>query len=300
MVIISACVVLLLAVSIQPTLGETCYYPDGTASPNTNLTICKLDAKFSACCGSGDMCTTNGFCKAPSDRNNNFYWRDHCTDPTFNAPNCPKRCTTYATNGTALPENSMVLACSATTYCCAPWRGASGTKGKASNYTCCSDPLAVFDAGLANYLAGANFPTAAFPATFTVTATAAAETASSTATGSSSTSSGGGLGTGAKAGIGIGVAVVALAAIALIAWVLLRRRRRTRNQQSADMAVAGSKEPMLASNDDERNEKAKWEKPRQEEAAWQKPAQLAEADSQWREPVEMPANGQDERRELPG
>lgn len=83
------------------TISATCYYPDGSPitpdnhPPNVNSTDyqpCDSDtSSFSMCCATnrlvkGDTCMSNGIC------HNGYgeYWRESCTDPTWNSPFCLK------------------------------------------------------------------------------------------------------------------------------------------------------------------------------------------------------------------
>jgi hypothetical protein len=90
----------LLSLSLLFTVAKpTCYYPDGSAitpdnhPPNVNSTDyqpCISDtSSFSMCCATnrlikGDTCMSNGIC------HNGYgeYWRESCTDPTWNSPLC--------------------------------------------------------------------------------------------------------------------------------------------------------------------------------------------------------------------
>ena len=77
-----------------------CYYPNGNLTTDSSVFVCDPRAKFSSCCYTGDMCTTNGFCKdVQNDANNNFYYRDLCTDSTWTSPKCPSFCDTMRTAG---------------------------------------------------------------------------------------------------------------------------------------------------------------------------------------------------------
>lgn len=78
-----------------------CFFPNGTQYTDKKFTPCNLtavanNAGHSACCAVGDLCLTNGMCRNPSDdsnsRNDNWYWREGCTDPTFQDDACPRYC----------------------------------------------------------------------------------------------------------------------------------------------------------------------------------------------------------------
>ena len=78
--------------SITLANAATCYWPNGEAKSLTGTVSCNSTGQYSACCMAGDECTTNGLCKAPSDGNINWYWRQTCTDPTWQSDACPKYC----------------------------------------------------------------------------------------------------------------------------------------------------------------------------------------------------------------
>jgi hypothetical protein len=82
--------------------AETCYLPDGS-SLGDGLRVCDPSAPASACCASGDECTTNGFCKAGNDGDNNWLWRGGCTDKTWESDSCPKHCWDSSTSMDSQP-----------------------------------------------------------------------------------------------------------------------------------------------------------------------------------------------------
>ena len=82
---------LLLSSLVAHISAEECYLPDGS-SLGGGLRVCDPSAPASACCASGDECTTNGFCKAGNDGDNNWLWRGGCTDKTWESDSCPKYC----------------------------------------------------------------------------------------------------------------------------------------------------------------------------------------------------------------
>ena len=69
----------------------TCYYPDksrATAYEACNSTLAGPDGVGSACCASGDICTTGGFCL-----NGDYYpYRGACTDRSWNSNSCASEC----------------------------------------------------------------------------------------------------------------------------------------------------------------------------------------------------------------
>lgn len=80
---------------------STCYYPNGTAAIDDTwpYTPCIANTRHSMCCRttSTDTCRDDGLCDSTWDGN---VWRDFCTDPTWQAPNCVKLCLkTQGTDG---------------------------------------------------------------------------------------------------------------------------------------------------------------------------------------------------------
>ena len=72
-------------------MGKKCYYPGGEEA--TGDLPCDADAENSPCCAGGKIagaCLANKLCLAKGDPD--WYARGSCTDPTFQAPECPKFC----------------------------------------------------------------------------------------------------------------------------------------------------------------------------------------------------------------
>lgn len=75
--------------------GQKCYFPNGTAARTGSQTPCnKTTGAESMCCHSEnidlpDRCRADGLC-IPSD--NEFLWRNGCTDPTWKDPACLNIC----------------------------------------------------------------------------------------------------------------------------------------------------------------------------------------------------------------
>lgn len=69
---------------------STCYFPDGVSS--ADYTPCGDDTSFRACCAPGDECLTNGLCKAVGMRSSTAFWRELCTDASWQSAACPKYC----------------------------------------------------------------------------------------------------------------------------------------------------------------------------------------------------------------
>jgi hypothetical protein len=80
-------------------MSTRCYGIDGTPYVTFDRYIpCNATAaalgKQTACCAPGDNCLTNGLCQGQSDSKakRNLFWRNGCTDPTWNDPACAKQC----------------------------------------------------------------------------------------------------------------------------------------------------------------------------------------------------------------
>lgn len=78
-------IVTLLALAHQAT-SATCYNPDGSLAPATDIP-CETTGGDTACCSSGAFCMTNGYCL-----NNMVVVRGSCTDITWTNPNCALQC----------------------------------------------------------------------------------------------------------------------------------------------------------------------------------------------------------------
>lgn len=70
--------------------AATCYAPDGTAVTDPSYQPCiSIVDEFSMCCRLNDtdpdQCLPNGLCYWASRQE---YWRDYCTDETWESPNC--------------------------------------------------------------------------------------------------------------------------------------------------------------------------------------------------------------------
>lgn len=87
--VITCSLILLL---LTPHASADCFYPNGT-SRNGNITGAAAPYKpcfsgVSMCCSTVfDTCERDGLC---SDGTN--LWRESCTDPTWQSPNCVKLC----------------------------------------------------------------------------------------------------------------------------------------------------------------------------------------------------------------
>lgn len=65
---------------------QQCYNPNGVAAP---YAVCNASSTTgSACCGTGDPCTTTGYCAGSAG----FLYRGGCTDKQFNSDSCASLC----------------------------------------------------------------------------------------------------------------------------------------------------------------------------------------------------------------
>ncbi|KAF2489012.1 hypothetical protein BU16DRAFT_600653 [Lophium mytilinum] len=124
--------------------SSACYFPDGS---NTNAAFvpCNQTAieegKHTSCCAPGDMCFTNGICKANNPNQLNWNWRDACTDPTWKDPACPNYC-----KGTNPSGAHVIFQCQEEDlWCCAFDDPPTGHY----NFTCCTLDQYAFRAGKA-------------------------------------------------------------------------------------------------------------------------------------------------------
>ena len=70
---------------------STCYWPDGSTVPShSDYTPCNQTATGvdSACCGSGDPCSANGYCLGSAG----YVYRGGCTDINWDADECCPSC----------------------------------------------------------------------------------------------------------------------------------------------------------------------------------------------------------------
>ncbi|ETS73577.1 hypothetical protein PFICI_14523 [Pestalotiopsis fici W106-1] len=128
-------------------MSATCFYASGGSASTDGQTYipCNTTAVeqggHSACCASGDMCFTNGLCKA-GEGQWNWNWRVACTDPTFQDPSCPNYCRGIESDDQA----HLVFQCSDNdTWCCAT--GNVDRFARNYNFTCCENPELTMELG---------------------------------------------------------------------------------------------------------------------------------------------------------
>ena len=197
-----------------------CYLPNGTDINSIdgefqyNYVPCmKYEGVQSMCCSAWDhLCTTNGLCYSTLQ---NLYYRDACTDPTWQDPACTK----LFMDGTAGDTTVSLTPCYDGSYCL--WANTTGAD-------CCQAGNGVFigDDGNPTKVkptkARSNIGLPTFTVTSTVTHTAASVTSQAETNGTSSRSS---LSSADKAGIGVGVTLGVLIILGLVAVILFMRRK---------------------------------------------------------------------------
>ncbi|KAJ5152073.1 hypothetical protein N7492_010368 [Penicillium capsulatum] len=181
-------------VFIFPNLGFTwgsgCYAPNGDKAEDYISPCIAIEGQHSMCCRLNDTnvdtCHKTGLCYFTSE---NRYYRDHCTDPSWNSPNCLKNLCVDDKDGGSSSGGTEVQFCpdSPGKWCCG------------SSPSCCTkDKMFTLKSPLVNIGGNAT-------ATTTVTATAAGGANSD---GSSSST---------KVAIGVGVGVpLGVIAIAML------------------------------------------------------------------------------------
>lgn len=83
--------------------ASTCFYPDGSLASNAYQPCNQVAHSVSMCCGTNrpdktaDECLSNGLCFNPcgvdgfcGGQDKGQYWRESCTDQSWNSPQCLK------------------------------------------------------------------------------------------------------------------------------------------------------------------------------------------------------------------
>lgn len=85
--------------------ASTCYFPNGTAILDDTYQPCRSNTTYSMCCAlknrisyTTDQCMPSGLCfnsclqdgSCNDSDGSGTYWRESCTDPTWNSPSCLK------------------------------------------------------------------------------------------------------------------------------------------------------------------------------------------------------------------
>ena len=96
-------IILSLALHLS-TAAAACYYSNGTDvtkfnPANKSYQPCNVTAPASMCCRINldpgtpqDHCRPDGLCDSPD---NEYLWRESCSDPTWKSPHCQKLCLDY-------------------------------------------------------------------------------------------------------------------------------------------------------------------------------------------------------------
>ncbi|KAA6412155.1 MAG: hypothetical protein FRX48_04306 [Lasallia pustulata] len=113
--------------------ATACYYPDGSRVADPAYQPCNpAPGAQSMCCGTNhtqptldDTCLPNGLCQTLGATADNMFWRESCTDPTWDSPSCLKG---FCVSGVGVSGNIGLTLCSDGTWCC----GSTST-------TCCTD-----------------------------------------------------------------------------------------------------------------------------------------------------------------
>ena len=220
------------------TSQATCYFPDksiATGYELCNSTLAGPNGSGSACCVTGDICTTGGFCL-----NDMYYpYRGACTDKSWNSASCATECLngkfSFALDIYSRPLDRywlciwVMLIISVLSSLAAPFKAVAAVPcGDSGNYNglfCCSleQSTSCCNATFGNIfgkpfapatLAAANASDNNGSSTTTVT------TVTATPTGHSSSDA-------TKVGVGVGVPLGLLLLLSLVfaAWIEWRRRR---------------------------------------------------------------------------
>lgn len=89
---------LLHAAFFVASAATVCYNPDGSLVTDSAYQPCNLAVGAqSMCCGTNhtqatldDTCLPNGLCQTRGANADAMFWRESCTDPTWNSPLCLK------------------------------------------------------------------------------------------------------------------------------------------------------------------------------------------------------------------
>ncbi|KAH9866039.1 hypothetical protein J1614_008603, partial [Plenodomus biglobosus] len=213
--------VLLRAISHAISVAGYCYTRNGSTITSRAYQPCNNTTSDSACCGTNhvdardtgvanDVCKENGLCQNfegfdGSNEGQRLWWRQGCTDPTWQRPYC----LSDVCNDTEFAvDNAPVRNRGGNNWCC----------GKKNS---CIESTSIFQ------LAATVGPTSAIPSTPSVIASSSA---SATTSPGASTAPAGRLSTGSKGGIGVGAAV--LVVLTLTVAIMLLKLRRSKGSKT--------------------------------------------------------------------
>ncbi|KAH6682522.1 hypothetical protein B0J14DRAFT_127083 [Halenospora varia] len=124
----------LLSVFVAAADSKTCYAPDGKTTPPAGnymyMPCIAIDGVDSMCCALNrtenwvDVCQPNGLCLNSAD---NLYYRDYCTDKTWNSPNCLSKTVCANPNDNTYNNTQALTRCNDGSWCC----------GRQNNTDCC-------------------------------------------------------------------------------------------------------------------------------------------------------------------
>jgi hypothetical protein len=216
-----------LILSLVGHSSAACYTPEGldrntqfNASDGYLYAPCNNVAPVSMCCaigpgriaaGSADTCIPGGLCY---NQYVNVYWRESCTDPTWEDPACIK----LFVNGTGVTDVA-ITPCDDGSWCDGVGQG---------SVDCCKTGEGLFVVNGTETTQNPNATTISSSSTLPTTAATPTISSSSSpsATAIPTTSGSGGLSSGAKIGLGVGVGVGAVLVIIGVYLLALHSRRR--------------------------------------------------------------------------
>ncbi|KAH8722961.1 hypothetical protein GQ44DRAFT_711128 [Phaeosphaeriaceae sp. PMI808] len=220
--------------AISAIMTTKCYGIDGTPYATSDRYIpCNTTAAatggHTSCCAPGDNCLSNGLCQNQYDnkRKANIYWRNGCTDSSWNDPSCPRHC-----EGLDKPDSHAVFFClQADSWCCPTGKFDSG---QTLNTTCCTKPGLTFSAtgplvytvaevNMVSTVVSSIQKTTSTPVSQSSIATTSQPSQAPSATPSPNTSSSTDQNMGVKIGVPLGIALAI--AIGVIALLALRSRK---------------------------------------------------------------------------
>lgn len=244
---------LLLLIQLQLHLVHataTCYEPDGTAVTDPRYKPCiAIENEFSMCCRlndtNPDLCYPNGLCYWTAK---NEYWRNFCTDQTWESPNCIPNTTCNAAVSLIDKLTGTIASCpdsraSTIQYLHRLQSGAEGNR--TAQFILCTD---------GSYCCGTNNDCCTSDQEFTLKATLVAmnrnvtNTATSTAT-ITATITGESRGHDNKTvavGVGVGVSLGVLAVAMLGAGFFWGRRNTQAKYEALQQSMPGVKRNSVA------------------------------------------------------
>ncbi|KAJ5961018.1 uncharacterized protein N7479_008168 [Penicillium vulpinum] len=114
---------ILLALAPLHALAKTCFAPDGSIADHTYQPCIAIVGVDSMCCSLNsthpDTCQPNGLCLSNEDSTFGAnYWRNFCTDETWDSPNCLSKTLCDKSAGGSSSWTARLVACSSGAFCC--------------------------------------------------------------------------------------------------------------------------------------------------------------------------------------